>query len=158
MVDAWIRQRIQPLLTQKSSTKTESLPTQKYQWNYFHGWQMDSLAHTAPVDLEIINENWVVVDSEIVNKTASMADAWIRQRTQPLLSHKLSTKTESLPTQKLSMKLLSWLTHGFISSYNLYWLRNHQWKLSRYWPLSIQKSAATMESLLALLCFLLGVY
>ena len=112
--------------------KTKSLPTQKSSMKLLPWLTMDSLAHTTPVDLEIINENWVVVDSEIVNKTTSMAGAWIRQRTQPLLSHKSSIKTESLPTQKSSTKLLSWLTHGFVSAYNPYWLRNRQRKLSRY--------------------------
>jgi len=38
---------------------------------------MDLLARTAPVDSEIINENWVATDSEIINETISTVDAWI---------------------------------------------------------------------------------
>jgi hypothetical protein len=51
-----------------------------------------STAQTAPVDLEIVNENSVVADSEIINETASKGDVWIQQRTQPLLTQKSSTK------------------------------------------------------------------
>jgi len=60
---------------------------------------MDSSAHTTPIDLEIINENYVVAVSKCVNKTASTVDAWIRQHTQPLLTQKSSTKTESMLTR-----------------------------------------------------------
>jgi hypothetical protein len=39
---------------------------------------VDSAAQTAPVDLEIVNENSVIADSEIINETASKGDAWIQ--------------------------------------------------------------------------------
>jgi hypothetical protein len=41
---------------------------------------MDSSVHTAPIDFEIVNKNWIVVDSEKVIETGSRADAWIHQR------------------------------------------------------------------------------
>jgi len=105
--DAWIRQCKQPLQTQKSSLKTESLPTQKsptkllplvthgfdranspyglrnQQRNYFHGWRMDSTAQTT------------------------------------------------LWTQKSSTKPLPPVTHGFDSANNPCGLRNHHRQLSR---------------------------
>jgi hypothetical protein len=46
-------------------------------------WRMDLSAHTAPVESEIVEENWVVADSKIITETASRVDTWIRQRTQP---------------------------------------------------------------------------
>jgi hypothetical protein len=39
---------------------------------------VDSAAQTAPVDLEIVNENSVIADSEIINETSSKGDAWIQ--------------------------------------------------------------------------------
>jgi hypothetical protein len=47
---------------------------------------MDSSASTAPVDSEIVNENWVALDSEIINEGAFKGNTWIRQRKQPLLT------------------------------------------------------------------------
>jgi len=38
---------------------------------------MDSSAHTAPVDSEIINENWVAANSEIINENSIAADSEI---------------------------------------------------------------------------------
>jgi hypothetical protein len=49
---------------------------------------MDSEVLAAPVDSEIVNENWATTVSEIVNETDSKADAWIRQLPQPLLTQK----------------------------------------------------------------------
>jgi hypothetical protein len=68
---------------------------------------MDSSAHTAPVDSEIVKENCFVADSKIITETVSRADAWIRQRTQPLL------------TQKQPRKMLPELTHGFVTETTL---------------------------------------
>jgi hypothetical protein len=45
---------------------------------------MDSSAHEASVDWEIVEEIWVDAASKIITETASIADVWIRQRTQPL--------------------------------------------------------------------------
>ena len=49
---------------------------------------MDSEVLAAPVDSEIVNENWATTVSEIVNETDSKADTWIRQLPQPLLTQK----------------------------------------------------------------------
>jgi len=49
---------------------------------------MDSSAHAALVDSEIVEEISVDAVSEIIKQTASRADEWIRQRTQQLLTHK----------------------------------------------------------------------
>jgi len=49
---------------------------------------MDSSAHTAAVDLEIIKENLVAAALEIITETASIPGVWIRQHTQPLLTLK----------------------------------------------------------------------
>jgi len=35
---------------------------------------MDSSAHTAPVDLEVVNDNYVTADSEIDNENRVAAD------------------------------------------------------------------------------------
>ena len=86
--------------------------------NCFQGWRMDSTAQTAPVDSEIINENWVTVDLEILNETASTDDAWIRQRKRPPWPQKSSTK------------LLPRVRHGFDNANSPCGLRKHQWKLS----------------------------
>jgi hypothetical protein len=72
--DAWIRQRKQPLRTQKSSTKLFPLVT--------HGFDCANSTMT----------------SEIFNKTASTADEWIRQRKQHLRPQKSSTKLLPLVT------------------------------------------------------------
>jgi hypothetical protein len=85
--DAWIRQRKEPLWTQKSSTKLLPWVTQGFnsanspcglrsnhqkqsrchlrnpQRNCCHGWRMDSTAQTAPMDSENNNENWVAADT-----------------------------------------------------------------------------------------------
>jgi hypothetical protein len=47
---------------------------------------MDSLAHTATVDSEIVKENYVAAASEIIIETACRVDAWIRQRTKPVFT------------------------------------------------------------------------
>jgi hypothetical protein len=49
---------------------------------------MDSLAHLAPVESEIVKENWVTADLVFITETVFRADAWIRQYTQPLLTLK----------------------------------------------------------------------
>jgi hypothetical protein len=54
----------------------------------FQRRRMDSEVLAAPVDSEIVNENWATTVSEIVNETDSKADAWIRQLPQPLLTQK----------------------------------------------------------------------
>ena len=91
---------------------------------------VDSSTSSSPVDLETVNENWDIDISEIINKTDSEGDAWIFQRQQPLLTKKLSTKTSSMPTQKSSPKNLSKVARGFVSTPNLWWLKNCLWKLS----------------------------
>ena len=63
-------------------------------------WRMDSSDHTAPVDSQIVKENWVAAHSEIAPETTFRGDAWIGQPTQPLLTQNESRKTKSLPTQK----------------------------------------------------------
>ena len=93
---------------------------------------MDSPAHTAPIEFEIVRENQVIADLEFITETVFRADAWTRQCTPPLLTLKLSTKTKLLQSQKSSPKLLPELTHGFISAHNPCWLRNNLGKLSRY--------------------------
>jgi len=81
--DAWIRQRRQPLLPQKSSPKVLPRVTHGFdsangpcglrnlQRNCFHWGSMDSTAETAPAA------------SEIINETAYTRDPWIRQRKHP---------------------------------------------------------------------------
>jgi hypothetical protein len=49
---------------------------------------MDLSVHTAPVESEIVEKNYVVADLKIITEIASRADTWIRQRTQPLLAQK----------------------------------------------------------------------
>jgi hypothetical protein len=46
---------------------------------------MDLLAHTTPVESEIVTENWVAIASKIVTETASTGDLWFCKRTQPLV-------------------------------------------------------------------------
>jgi len=154
--DAWIRQRKQPLLTQKSATKIKWCRLNNHQRNWFHGWHMDLTSQIALLSSE------VTANAEIINETASTADTWIRQCKQLLWVQKSSTKTESLPTQKSSTgdtwiwqckqplwvqksskkteslptpksstKLLTRLMHGFESTHSRWQLRNHQRKLSR---------------------------
>jgi len=112
--DAWIRQRKQPLLPQKSSPKVLPRVTHGFdssngpcglrnlQRNGFHWRRMDSTAETAPAA------------SEICIETASTGDAWIRQRKQPLW------------LQKSSTKLLPLVTHGFDSANSPFGFRKHQ--------------------------------
>jgi len=93
---ARIRQRKQPLGTQKLSTKLLPRVTHEFdsvkspcglknhqrklsrcwiinnQRKCFHGWHIDSTAQTAPVASEIINENLDAIDSEIVTESASI--------------------------------------------------------------------------------------
>jgi hypothetical protein len=105
--------------------KSESLRLQNRHRNRFQRWRVDSLTPTAPVDLEIVNENWVVVASEILTETTSIGNAWIRSL-HPLLTHKRLMKTESVPTQKSSPKHLSKVTRGFESARSPCWLRKSQ--------------------------------
>jgi len=112
--DAWIRQRRQPLVPQKSSPKVLPRVTHGFdsahgpcglknlQRNYFHWGRMDSTAETAPAV------------SEIFIETASTGDAWIRKRKQPLW------------LQKTSTKLLPRVTNGFDSAKSSCGLRNLQ--------------------------------
>jgi len=98
--DAWIRQRKQPLLPQKSSMKLFRLVTHGFdsanspcgfrnlQRNCFDWLRMDSLAQTAPAA------------SEIITESASTGDAWIRQRKRPLRPQKSSTKLLPLVTHR----------------------------------------------------------
>jgi 1,2-phenylacetyl-CoA epoxidase PaaB subunit len=44
---------------------------------------VDSLAPTAFVESEIVNDNWVAAESEIITETPSKGDAWIRKRSHP---------------------------------------------------------------------------
>jgi hypothetical protein len=71
---------------------------------------VDCSAHIAPVDSEIVIENFVVAALEIITEKPSKGDAWICQRLQPLSTQKKSRKTEFLPTQKSSTKLLAQVT------------------------------------------------
>jgi hypothetical protein len=106
--DAWIQKRSQPLLTQKKSTKqliqvtcgfvSAPIPCwlRNSQWklshsrlrnhhrNQFQRWRVNSLAPAAPVDSEIVNENWVVADSAIITETPFKGDAWIQESLDPL--------------------------------------------------------------------------
>jgi hypothetical protein len=93
---------------------------------------MDSSTRTAPIDSEILKENWVARDSVIITETGFRAYTWIHQHTQPLLIMKLSMKMESLVTHISSPRLFAELTHGFVSAHSPCWLWNSQWKLSRY--------------------------
>ena len=93
-----IRKHSQPLLTQKKSKKTESVPTGKSSTKHLTKVMRGFVSTPNPGDLETVNENWATVKSEIVNETDSKGDVWIHQRPQPLLTKKKSTKIESLPT------------------------------------------------------------
>jgi hypothetical protein len=64
--DAWIRQRAQPLLTDKKSMKLSHYRLRNRQRNRFQRWPVDLSAPTAPVDSEIVNENGFTADSEII--------------------------------------------------------------------------------------------
>jgi len=89
-----------PCWLRKRQGKLSPYPLRNSPRNLFHKWGMDLSAHTAPIDLEIVKENWVASHSKIASKTAFRGDAWIPQCTEPLLTHKQSRKTESLPSQK----------------------------------------------------------
>jgi hypothetical protein len=54
-----------------------------HQRNCFHGWHVDSTAHTTPAGSKIITENLVTIDSEIINKSASTGDAWFDSTNSP---------------------------------------------------------------------------
>ena len=53
------------------------------QRNWFRRWRVDSLAPTAFVESEIVNDNWVAAESEIITETPSKGDAWIQKRSHP---------------------------------------------------------------------------
>jgi len=55
--DAWIRQRAQPLFTQKQSMKTEPLPSPKSSKKSIPMVTRGFVNATSPVDLEILNDN-----------------------------------------------------------------------------------------------------
>jgi hypothetical protein len=76
----------------KSSTKTESLATQKSSTKLLPRVLMHSTAQTFPAASKIFNEIF------------STGDAWIRKRKQPLRH------------QKSSLKVLPRVTHGFDSA------------------------------------------
>jgi len=116
--DAWIRHRPQPLSTQKLSTKTKSLSTQKSPPKQLSKVTRGFRRVAAPVDSEKVNENGVGADWEIVTEKPSKGEAWIRKRSQPLLIKKKSTK--QLP------KMMS----GFVSVHSRCRLRNIQRTLS----------------------------
>ena len=192
--DVWIRQRAQPLLTEKQSMKTEPLPTPKsspksipkvtrgflsahspcwlrnsqqklsccsfiyHHRNSFQKTHVDSEALTAPVDIEIVNKNWVVADSEIITETPFKGDTWIRESSQPLLTQKKSTKTESVPTGKSSPKHFPKVMRGFGSACSPWWLRkdqrkwsrcrltNHQWKTFHRWRMDSWEHTVPFDS------------
>ena len=85
-VDAWIGQRTQSQLTQKSTPKTESLPPWKSSPTLLPSWHLVSSMRTVPIDSIIVTENRLADDSEIINKTAYTAEAWIRPCTESLLT------------------------------------------------------------------------
>jgi len=103
----------------------------KSQLNNFHTWHVDSAAPTAPVDLEIVNKNYIAIDSEIITETPFKGDAWFRNSCQPLLIQKKWTKTGSVLIGKWSLKHFSKGTCGFRRAASTCWLRKSQWKRSR---------------------------
>jgi hypothetical protein len=80
---------------------------------------MDSIAQSASLVLEIINE------------TASTGDPSIGQRKQPLWPQKSSTT------------LLSWVTHGFEGGISTYGLINHQRKCFHGWCMDSRGANST---------------
>jgi hypothetical protein len=88
--DAWIRKRLQPLLSKKKSTKMKSVLTQQSSTKTFHRWCLDSWEHTTPFDSEIVNKNQADVDSEVINEIASTGEASIRQHTHRVDSDKVN--------------------------------------------------------------------
>ena len=122
--DAWIRMWSQPLLTQKNSTKTESVATGKSLSTQVPKVTSGFLSAPSAVDLETINENWATSVFNIVNETDSKGDACIQKCSQPMLTQKKSTKTESVANGKSSMKQVLKVTSGFLSAPSPYWLRN----------------------------------
>jgi len=132
--DAWIRQRTQPLPTQKSSTRmlprvTHALDSanspcglRNVQRKCFHGWRMHSTAQTARAA------------SEIFNETASTSDACIRQRKQPLWHQTSSTK------------MILRVTHGFDSANSPCGLRNLQRKWFHGWRMDSTAQTAPAAS------------
>jgi len=100
----------------KNSKGKQSRCRRNHHQNCLQSRRMDSSAHTAPVDSQIVKENGVDAE-EIITETACRADFWIRQGTRPLFTQKYSRKTESPPPTKSSPKLLSELTLGFVSAH-----------------------------------------
>jgi hypothetical protein len=82
------------MLTQKKSTKTESVPTGKSSPKLLPKVRRGFERPRTPVDSKKVNENRVDADWKIITETPSKGDAWIRKRSQPLLTQKNSTKTE----------------------------------------------------------------
>ena len=97
--DAWIRQHTEPLLNRNYSRKLRHSRLRNHHRNFYKSRRMDSSAHKAPVDSQIVKENEIDAE-EIITETACKADAYIRQCTQPLFTQKYSRKTELPPTQK----------------------------------------------------------
>jgi len=58
-----------PCWLRKKQGKRSHYPLKNSPRNFFHRWQIDSSAHTAPVDIERIKENWIVAHSEIISET-----------------------------------------------------------------------------------------
>jgi hypothetical protein len=75
-----------PYWVRNSHQKLSRCRLKNYHRNRFHRWCVDSLALTALVKSEKVNENEVSVEWKIINKTPSKGDIWIRQCAQTLLS------------------------------------------------------------------------
>ena len=116
--DAWIHQRTLPLLTQKESRKTESLPTQKSSLKMFPQLTHGFISTHYPLTQKESRKTESLPHTEIALESAFTGHEWIRQPTQPLLTQKQSRKTESLPTQKKHPKQLSEVTHGFLNAHS----------------------------------------
>src|SRR3972149_5447184 len=90
----------QLMLAQKSSTKTDSLPTQK---------SSRKLLPQLTGRLDCKYSSWGLRN---LRGNCFHGHTWSRQPIQLLWAQKSSTKTQSLPTQKSSRKLLPRLTNS----------------------------------------------
>jgi hypothetical protein len=113
----------------KSSTKTESMPTQKSSTKLLPHVTNGFDITNSPYGLR--NHQLKLTRCRCRNHqwNCFQADTWIRQRTQSLPTQKSLTKTESLPPHKSSTKLVSRVTRRFDSANSSCSLRNHQQKL-----------------------------
>ena len=129
--DAWIRKHSQPLLTQKWSMKTGSVPTQK--------WSTKHLPQVTPGFVRAHSPFW------FRNSPHKLSHCRLRNHhrngfhrsrvdssalASSVDSEKVN-KTESVSTRKSSTKQIPKVTLGFISAPSPSWLRKGRWKLSQ---------------------------